>query len=74
MTKLAFVTSNTGKLEFLRIVLAPLIDDATLAGIEPISELQLPELQMDSVADICRHKAQPQNVAVTHVVHLVLMS
>jgi len=37
--KLAFVTSNHGKFDFLRLVLEPLIEDGLLEGLDMITEV-----------------------------------
>ncbi|CAL1171472.1 unnamed protein product [Cladocopium goreaui] len=52
--RLRFVTTNQGKLDFLRIVLEPaargVVDDIEMCPLE------LTEVQADSFAEICRQK------------------
>merc|ERR1712100_713437 len=44
--------------EFLRIVCEPLIAEGILEGIDMCADLKLPEIQGDTVAEICHAKAE----------------
>lgn len=57
MARLAFVTTNQGKVDFLRIVLEPLIAEGKIGGVDMAPDVELTEIQADTVTDICRAKA-----------------
>ena len=57
MVHLTFVTTNQGKVDFLRIVLEPLIAQGVVQGLDMHSELELVEVQANSLAEICHAKA-----------------
>eukprot|EP00933_Yihiella_yeosuensis_P050944 TRINITY_DN48757_c0_g1_i1.p1 TRINITY_DN48757_c0_g1~~TRINITY_DN48757_c0_g1_i1.p1 ORF type:complete len:212 (+),score=46.27 TRINITY_DN48757_c0_g1_i1:116-751(+) len=56
--KLTFVTSNQGKIDFLRIVLESLIKEGKIESLEIDGDVELIELQADTVSEICRGKAE----------------
>ncbi|CAE7231449.1 unnamed protein product [Symbiodinium necroappetens] len=54
---LRFVTTNRGKVDFLRVVLESAAADSILQSVE-MCDMELPELQADSVAKICAAKTE----------------
>ncbi|CAE7233856.1 unnamed protein product [Symbiodinium sp. CCMP2456] len=54
---LRFVTTNRGKVDFLRVVLESAAADSILQSVE-MCDVELPELQADSVAKICAAKTE----------------
>mmetsp|Transcript_62666 Transcript_62666/g.147056 ORF Transcript_62666/g.147056 Transcript_62666/m.147056 type:complete len:233 (-) Transcript_62666:28-726(-) len=55
--RLRFVTTNRGKVDFLRVVLESAAADSILHSVE-MCDMELPELQADSVAKICAAKTE----------------
>lgn len=57
MVRLTFVTTNQGKIDFLRIVLEPLIASGRIEGLDVNRDVNLTEVQADSLNEICHAKA-----------------
>eukprot|EP00434_Breviolum_minutum_P005989 symbB.v1.2.005276.t5/scaffold305.1/size282400/5 len=54
---LRFVTTNQGKLDFLRIVLEPVLATGVVSSVE-MCPLDLTEVQAESFVEICRAKTE----------------
>ena len=68
--RLSFITTNQGKIDFFTIVMEPLIENGKLEGIDIEALEDLPELQLDSVADVCTAKVKQRLLAHRYSLHM----